>query len=77
MMLEAEKPDDYVVATGVGHSVKEFAELAFSIADLNYEEYVVIEDVFNGIEMGKKMIEKLGYRKHQKDLKPQTNSWVF
>jgi len=43
MMLEAEKPDDYVVATGVGHSVKEFAELAFSLADLNYEEYVVID----------------------------------
>jgi GDPmannose 4,6-dehydratase len=45
MMLEAEKPDDYVVATGVGHSVKEFAELAFSLADLNYEEYVVIDPI--------------------------------
>ena len=52
----------------------------FSIGYYDYHtpyEYVVIEDVFNGIEMGKKMIEKLGYRKHQKDLKPQTNSWVF
>jgi di/tripeptidase len=52
----------------------------FSIGYYDYHspnEYVVIEDVFNGIEMGRKMIEKLGYRKHQKDLKPQTNRWVF
>jgi hypothetical protein len=33
--------------------------------------------VFNGIEMGKKMIEKLGYRKHQKEVKPQSNRFVF
>ena len=36
MMLEAATPDDYVVATGVGHSVKEFAECAFAIAGLNF-----------------------------------------
>jgi len=52
----------------------------FSIGYYDYHtnnEYVVIEDVFNGIEMGKKMIEKLGYRKHQKEVKPQSNRFVF
>jgi len=41
LMLQQENPDDYVVATGECHSVKEFAELAFEIAGLgNYEKYV-------------------------------------
>ena len=42
MMLDSESPDDYVVATGVGHSVRDFAERAFRLAELNFEEYVVI-----------------------------------
>ena len=34
LMLQAEKPDDYVIATGVSHSVREFCELAFEIAGI-------------------------------------------
>jgi len=43
MMLDSESPDDYVVATGVGHSVRDFAEQAFRLAELNFEEHVVID----------------------------------
>ena len=40
MMLQQPEPDDYVVATGEPHSVREFAELAFSFAGLDYRDYV-------------------------------------
>ena len=47
----------------------DFSCINFSIGYYNYHtenEYVVIEDVFNGIEMGRKMIEELGYNLHFK-----------
>jgi GDPmannose 4,6-dehydratase len=40
LMLQAEKPDDYVVATGETHSVREFLELAFSHAGLDWKDYL-------------------------------------
>ena len=40
MMLQQEKPDDYVVATGETHSVKELLELAFSQLGLDYRDFV-------------------------------------
>jgi GDPmannose 4,6-dehydratase len=43
MMLQASEPDDYVVATGETHSVKEFLEVAFNYAGLDWEEYVEID----------------------------------
>ncbi|MEM1785194.1 MAG: GDP-mannose 4,6-dehydratase [Candidatus Bathyarchaeia archaeon] len=35
LMLQQDKPDDYVIATGVAHSVREFAELAFKVVGIN------------------------------------------
>lgn len=43
MMLQQEKPDDYVVGTGEAHSVREFVEEAFSYAGLDWVEHVVID----------------------------------
>jgi GDPmannose 4,6-dehydratase len=40
-MLQQDKPDDYVVATGVKHSVRELVELAFSHAGLDWQKHVV------------------------------------
>ena len=40
MMLQAKKPDDFVIATGETHTVKEFVELAFSLAGLNWKRHV-------------------------------------
>ncbi|WP_297041628.1 GDP-mannose 4,6-dehydratase, partial [Thermosynechococcus sp. OHK43] len=40
LMLQQEQPDDYVVATGETHSVREFLELAFGYVGLNWEDYV-------------------------------------
>jgi len=39
-MLQHEKADDFVIATGETHTVKEFAKLAFEHVGLNYEDYV-------------------------------------
>ena len=40
LMTQAEAGDDYVIATGETHSVKEFLEVAFGIVDLNWQDYV-------------------------------------
>jgi len=46
LMLQSERPDDYVIATNETHSVKEFVELAFNHVGLNWQEYVVIDEKF-------------------------------
>jgi GDPmannose 4,6-dehydratase len=43
LMLQRDRPDDYVVATGESHSVKEFLEAAFSYAGLDWREFVVVD----------------------------------
>jgi len=43
LMLQHEHPDDYVIATGETHSVREFVEKAFSIAGLDWKKYVVTD----------------------------------
>ncbi|MDO9107570.1 MAG: GDP-mannose 4,6-dehydratase [Coriobacteriia bacterium] len=46
LMLQQEEPGDYVVATGETHSVREFCEVAFARAGLDYEKHVVIDPRF-------------------------------
>ncbi len=46
LMLQQDSPDDYVVATGETHSVRRFCEVAFGHVDLDYEQYVVIDEAF-------------------------------
>ena len=43
-MLQQDKSDDYVVATGVGASVRDFCEASFSSLDLDYRDFVETED---------------------------------
>jgi GDPmannose 4,6-dehydratase len=42
-MLQQEQPDDYVIATAETHSVREFVELAFGYANLDYRKYVAVD----------------------------------
>ena len=44
LMLQQEKPDDYVVATGETHSIKDFLELAFNYVNLNWQDYVAFDE---------------------------------
>jgi GDPmannose 4,6-dehydratase len=44
MMLQQPQPDDYVIATGETHSVREFLELAFSYVNLNWQDHVEFDE---------------------------------
>lgn len=46
LMLQQDKPDDYVIATGQTHSVEDFVKTAFSHVDLDYKKYVVTDPRF-------------------------------
>jgi GDPmannose 4,6-dehydratase len=47
LMLQHEIADDYIVATGKTHSVREFVEAAFAAVDLPWEKYVKFDPAFN------------------------------
>jgi GDPmannose 4,6-dehydratase len=46
MMLQQERPEDFVIASGKSHSVRDFVRLAFECVGLNWEDYVVIDPRF-------------------------------
>jgi GDPmannose 4,6-dehydratase len=46
MMLQQAEPDDYVVATGEAHSVKDLVQVAFDHVGMDWEQYVVIDPEF-------------------------------
>lgn len=46
LMLQQPEPDDYVIATGETHSVRELCEVAFGCLGLDWEEYVVVDPQF-------------------------------
>ncbi len=46
LMLQQERPEDFVVGTGETHSVREFCELAFGYVGLDYRDYVVQDERF-------------------------------
>jgi GDPmannose 4,6-dehydratase len=42
-MLQEERPNDFVLATGETHSVRELASMAFSLVDLNWQDFVIVD----------------------------------
>jgi GDPmannose 4,6-dehydratase len=46
LMLQQAQADDYVIASGVPHTVREFAQTAFAEVDLDWERYVVVDPLF-------------------------------
>jgi GDPmannose 4,6-dehydratase len=46
LMLQQDKPDDYVIATGETHSVREFVELAFKCVGLDWQDHVTVDERF-------------------------------
>ena len=46
MMLQQEEPDDYVICSGMTHSVREFCDLAFNHLGLDYQDHVVVDEQF-------------------------------
>ncbi|MGE5140856.1 MAG: GDP-mannose 4,6-dehydratase [Rudaea sp.] len=70
LMLQQSEPDDYVIATGQQHSVRDCARLAFDCLEMNYEDYVIADnppdlrpaDVVNLIGDAAKAHKKLGWK---------------
>jgi GDPmannose 4,6-dehydratase len=46
LMLQQDEPDDYVIATGATHTVRDFCERAFDFAGLNYKDHVAVDPQF-------------------------------
>ncbi len=46
LMLQQDEPDDYVVGTGIMHSVREFVDIAFDRVGLDWKKYVVVDPKF-------------------------------
>ena len=44
LMLQQETPDDFVIATGVGATIRDFCEEAFSFAGLDWQEHTQIDE---------------------------------
>jgi GDPmannose 4,6-dehydratase len=69
LMLQQESPEDFVIATGETHSVREFCELAFSEVNLDYRDYVKKDEAVDRPAEGDLLIgdyskasEALGWR---------------
>lgn len=67
-MLQEDQADDYVIATGVTHSVRDFCERAFAHVDLDWQEFVEVDERFQRVAEvdylcgdTKKAKEKLGW----------------
>lgn len=46
LMLQQEKPDDYVISTGITHSVRDLVKIAFDYINLNWKDYVIVDPKF-------------------------------
>jgi len=70
LMLQQDEPDDFVVATGETHEVRDLCEIAFSVVGLDYRDHVVIDERFLRpaevdllVGDATKAIETLGWRR--------------
>ena len=72
-MMQHDRPDDFILATGVGTTVREFCERTFSLIGKNYEDFVVIDEN----QLRPTEVENLlgNFRKAEKSLgwKPDTD----
>ena len=46
LILQQENPDDFVCSTGISHSVRDLCEYVFSSLDLNYQDFVTLDEKF-------------------------------
>ncbi len=70
LMLQQDKPDDFVVATGETHEVRDLCEIAFKVVGLDYQDHVVIDERFLRpaevdllVGDATKAVETLGWRR--------------
>ncbi len=72
LMMQQEKPGDYVVATGETHSVREFVKQAFSYADLDWQKYVAVDPRYYRPAEVDLLIGDASKARHELGWKPET-----
>jgi GDPmannose 4,6-dehydratase len=72
LMLQQDEPDNYVISTGETHSVREFADLAFSHVGLNYKDYVGVDERFMRPAEVDALIGDSSYAKQKLNWTPRT-----
>jgi GDPmannose 4,6-dehydratase len=65
MMLQQEKPDDYIIASGETHSVRELVECAFNCVGLNWQNYVSVDPAFYRPDESVQLVGCIGKIKSQ------------
>lgn len=73
MMLQHDKPDDFVIATGYTYSVRDFVEMAFDCVGLEYQDYVRKDPRFNRPAEVDQLVGDTFKAKHQLGWEPKTN----
>ncbi|MBD1833042.1 GDP-mannose 4,6-dehydratase [Cyanobacteria bacterium FACHB-472] len=71
LMLQQEKPDDYIIASGETHSVKDLVECAFNCVGLNWQDYVSVDPAFYRPDESVQLVGSIDKIKNQLDWKPQ------
>jgi GDPmannose 4,6-dehydratase len=71
MMLQQEKPDDYIIASGETHSVRELVECAFNCVGLNWQNYVSVDPAFYRPDESVQLVGCIGKIKLQLHWTPQ------
>ena len=73
LMLQADKPDDYVIGTGEIHSVKDILNIAFKEVELDWRDYVVISRDFFRKEENAPMVADISKIKKELKWQPKTS----
>ncbi len=73
LMMQHKTPDDWVLATGETHTVKEFAKLAFSEVGLNWEDYVTTSDKYSRPNEVNHLVGDSSKAKKELKWAPETN----
>jgi GDPmannose 4,6-dehydratase len=71
MMLQQEQPDDYIIASGETHSVRELVECAFNCVGLNWQDYVSVDPAFYRPDEPVQLVGCIDKIKTQLHWKPQ------
>jgi GDPmannose 4,6-dehydratase len=71
LMLQQEKPDDYIIASGEAHSVRELVECAFGCVGLVWQDYVSVDSSFYRPDESVQLVGCINKIQHDLDWKPQ------
>lgn len=71
MMLQQEQPDDYIIASGETHSVRELVQTAFDCVGLNWEEYVSVDPNFYRPDEDVQLVGSIDKIRRQLNWEPQ------